>query len=191
MSGLLLVLLIGCSQKVTRFDVVDYAASGESQRYVQTFDECYFCADAHDNVDIVARVSTTNDDGVPTTQVVHLRTFWITRPGTTNAERSMINATVGYLIVGGATGATFEGSGFLTFHVNRKGDRMTGELERSMLTPQRRLGAADRLFERAELSGTFAATRNKARVVEMTHDLRRRFGPMPDYDPSSRIPDVR
>ncbi len=185
------VLPVGCSQTVTRFDVIDYTPSGEAAPYVQTFDECYYCTDAHDNIDIVARVTTTNEQGLSTTQIVHMRTFWITRPGRTNAEPSMINATVGYHVLSGPTGATFEGSGFVSFDVNRRGDRITGELERSSLAPQRRLGKADRVFDRAELSGTFVATRDKQRVFNTLRDMRRRFGPMPDYDASSRIPDVR
>jgi hypothetical protein len=103
----------------------------------------------------------------------------------------MINATVSYLILSGPSGATFEGSGFLSFRENRKRDQIKGELELSCLTPQRRLGSAERLFRQAEVSGTIVARRDKAKVVATLNEMRRLFGPMPDYDPSPRGTDAR
>ncbi len=189
-AAIMLVLGGGCARKVTRFDVLDFRGSGDPQRYVQTFDECYYCIDAHNNVDIVARYTSHDADGLPTTQAIHIRTFWVPQPGRTFAERTMINATVSYIIVSGFTGATFEGSGFLSFRENRKKDQITGQLELSSLTPQRRLGQAERLFHRAELSGTLVARRDKARVLATLHEMQRLFGPMPHYDLSSGTVDL-
>lgn len=186
----LLISLCGCGPKETRFHIVDYRQPGESQGYFQGFSDCTYCTDAHGNIDIVARHTTINQDAEPTIQVVHMRTFWIPQPGRTSAERSMINATVSYLIVNGKIGATFEGSGFLSFRENRKNEQIKGRLELSSLKPQRRLGNAERLFEKAELSGEFVATRDKASVLATLREMRNLFGPMPEYDLSTHNPNV-
>ncbi len=188
---ILLLWLLGCGPKATQFHVVDYRPSGEAHGYFQAFDECYYCTDAHGNVDIVARHTTVNGESPTTTQVVHMRTFWVPKPGRTYAERTMINATVSYLIVSGPDGATFEGSGFLCFRPDRKRQQIKGRLELSSLKPQRRLGSAERLFDKAELSGEFVAKRDKARVIATLREMRRLFGPMPEYDLSVHDPDIR
>ncbi len=85
MPGLLLACVTGCGPKVTRFNIVDHRASGPPEQYVQMFDQCYYCTDTHDNVDIVARHRSTDEHGVLIDQVIHLRTFWVPRPGRTYA----------------------------------------------------------------------------------------------------------
>ncbi len=171
-------MLVGCTQKTTIFDVTDYRASGEVERYFQRFDECYYHYDAADNLEIVAKHSGAGEDGGETTQVIHLRTFWVPRPGKTRAERTMINATVSYMLLRWPTGASFDGSGFFSFTENRAHDTIRGTLELSSLQPQRRLGAAERIFERAELKGRIVAKRDRSKVLSILHDMDRLFGPL-------------
>lgn len=185
------LLLGGCGPRLTQFDIIDFRESGTAERYFQDFDTCYYCYDAQGNLDVVAHRESRSAEGISTTQVVHLHTFWVSHPGRTLADRTMLNATVSYLIVSGPTGASFEGSGFLSFRENRAKDRISGELELSFLRPQRRLGSAERLFERAQLSGRILAERNKPKVVSMINEMKRLFGPMPRYDPPPEDPTLR
>ena len=189
-AALLSQLATGCNPEITCFNVIDYRQSGLTNEYHQAFDECYYRFDAANNLELVARQRTFSDDGSQNTQVVHLQTFWRVRPGRTSAEQSMINATVSYMIVTPPTGAGFEGSGFLCYDENRDENRIQGRLERSTLTPYRRLGDADRLFDRAELTGPFFAERNEAMVVQILNDMQRIFGPPPDRTPPPTDPDL-
>ena len=181
----------GCQPKTTQFDIIDYRGPGAPDRYFQAFDECYYCLDPEGNLDMVALHRSPGTSGAPTTQLVHVETFWVSVPGRTRVDVTMINALVSYWIVSGPVGASFEGSGFVSFDENRNRSRLTGHLELSSLSPQRRLGPAERLFERAELSGRFVAKRNKAKVISLLHDMRRRFGPLPEYAPPPDNPDLR
>ncbi len=181
--------LAGCAEQTTRFHIVDYRDAQQVERYSQSFDQCYYRHDPAGNLDVVIRRSAKSDDGQPVTQLIHMRTFWRVQPGRTYAESSMINATVSYLISSWSVGAAFEGSGFLSFKTNRRRDRIDGRLELSFLTPQRRLGQADKLFERAELSGEFSAELDEAKVVSILNEMTRLFGPLPDYIPPATDPD--
>lgn len=186
------VAAAGCARvKTTQFEVVDYRSVGEPARYFQPFEECYYRIRGRENLDLVARRESVDADGVRTLQVVHLRTFWRAVPGRTQAEDTMINTTVSYLIISGPTGASFEGSGFMTFRENRKRTQVKGTLELASLTPQRRLGNAEKLFERAELSGSLVATRDDRKVISILHEMQRLFGPMPRYVPPPEDPDLQ
>ena len=189
--ALMAASVIGCGPKGTRFDIVDYRVDGHADRYFQRFDECYYSYDGRRSLHVVAQRETTSDAGLPTRQIVHLETFWNASPGRTMADETMINATVSYMILSGPTGGGFEGSGFLSFRENRGGTEITGKLELSSLTPHRRLGSADRLFDRAELSGHFSARRDDAKVVALLNEMRRIFGPMPRYIAPPNNPDLR
>ncbi len=191
MWPILAASLVGCGPKGTRFDIVDYHVDGQTEHYFQPFDECYYGYDGRRNLHIVAQRETTNEAGLPTRQVVHLESFWHASPGRTLADETMINATVSYMILSGPTGGGFEGSGFLSYKENWGGTRITGELELSSLTPHRRLGSADRLFDRAELSGHFSARKDDAKVVTLLNEIRRMFGPMPRYVVPPDSPDLR
>ncbi|NOT00402.1 MAG: hypothetical protein HOP29_07215, partial [Phycisphaerales bacterium] len=173
----------GCAPRETRFHIVDYREGGAATRYTQAFEDCYFRFDGVGQLDIVARHQSSSSGGPLAEQIVHIRTFWLSRPGQTEADATMINATVSYMITSAATGATFEGSGFLSFNHDRRRDRIRAHLELSSLLPLRRVGSADRLFDRAELSGALFARRDDARVVSILNESRRLFGPLPDYHP--------
>lgn len=178
-----------CAPRSTQFEIVDYADEGP-RKYVQAFDDCRYSRDAEGNIEIVVRREGVDEQGQRSLQLIHIRTFWVAKPGATLAERTMTNATVSYLILAGVNGAGFEGSGFVTFSENRAKDALAGELELSSLKPVRRLGSAAQLFQRSELTGKISARRDGGAVVAAVNEMRRLFGPMPEYDLSTGTPDV-
>lgn len=173
----------GCGPKGTQFEVVDYRTGSGTAGYRESFDECYYGIDAAGHFDFVARRISIGkrDHDERITQVVHLHGIWHAVPGQTYAEDTMINATVSYLIVSGAGGASFEGGGFVSFRENRKRTVATGKLELAKLGPVRRVGDGRQLFERAELQGKFKAERNRRQVTRILTEMRHLFGPMPLY----------
>jgi hypothetical protein len=174
----------GCQPRRTRFEITDYREDAPPARYFEDFDECFYALDADGTLDVVARRDgmSFQDYNVATTQVLHVRRIWPAIPGMTHVERTQINARVGYWIVGTSGGIGFEGGGFITCNENRAGDVLTGHLELSALTPTRQVEPAPVLFHQAEVTGTFRARRDKARVVRILNELERTFGPLPRYD---------
>ena len=136
-------------------------------------------------MDLVARRVTPpeGDQTEEITQVIHLQGIWRADPGRTHAERSMINTTVSYHIVSGREGAAFEGGGFVSFNENQQKTEATGELELAKLSPKRRLGDGQHLFDKAELKGQFKAVRDTRRMVRILNEMRRLFGPLPRHQP--------
>ena len=185
--------IAGCGPRTTEFHITDHRTAGPPQQYYEHFDECYYSLDAQGKADIVARRrSVPLEEGAePVTQVIHISQVWAAVPGCTFAEKSMINATVSYLIVGPTGGASFDGGGFVTFKENRERNEIRGRLESSALTPQRRLGDGGDLFTRAAVTGTFRALRDKRSVIRILHEMNRLFGPMPLYQPPPVNPDLR
>lgn len=186
LAAWLLAGLAGCSARKTELQIIDYRPSpaGEGRApdvYVETFDEAFYRIDDAGNVDIVLRREQPglDDPARLFVQIVHVRSLWRSIPGRTVAHRTQINATVSYLILSGAVGASFEGAGSVFYDPGDEGDVLTGELERAYLTPQRRLNGGRALFTRAELSGQFRATYDPRRVVRVLNDMDRLFGPPP------------
>ncbi len=196
-AGLLAILLAtslgGCARWGTEFYITDHRAGGAPEQYFERFDNAYYCRDASGAVELVMvrDMDAQGDGSDPLTQVIHIRQMFSAIPGTTYVDKSMINATVSYLILGSSTGASFEGGGFITFSENRQGDEIVGKLESSALTPQRRQGDGAALFELASLTGRFVARRDKRQVVRIVHQMRRLFGPLPPYQPAPVDPNLR
>jgi len=178
--------LTGCSApKSCEFDVVDYRHGGDVSRYRETFSEGYYDIDRAGNMDLVLlREKYDVEDPVANIkQVIHIRTFWRSIPGVTVAHRTQINGKVSYFILSGELGQSFEGAGSVFFYPDRSGDTISGTLDLARLKPVRRLVASADLFESVDLSGTLAATRDSKRVQQIVHDMDRRFGPRPRYQP--------
>lgn len=173
-----------CAPRVTRFNIVDYRADGQTVQFFEQFDECYYSIEPDGHFDIVARRAgvAEADPAERITQVVHLRGIWHPRPGQTYAERTMINSTVSYMILSGGGGASFEGAGFVSFQENHNRTAASGQLELARLAPVRRLGEGRQLFERAEIYGGFKGVRDERRVKRILTEMRRLFGPMPRYE---------
>lgn len=186
----LLVCVIGCSARTSTFEIVDYRESGQPKRYRETFNEAYYDVDPHGNVEIVFRRSEPSeaDPDREITQVVHIRSVWRSIPGWTVAHSTQINGTVGYLILTGRVGATFEGAGSVFFNENHRKNRLKGTLDLALLRPTRRLAGGNPIFERAELKGKFRAKRDRRRLVRLVNDMNRLFGPLPQYQPPAPGP---
>ena len=170
--------IAGCSTKISVFDIVDYRDSGQPKRYRETFDEAYYNFDAGGNLDLVLR-RREPDPANPSqeiTQVIHLQSVWRSIPGTTVAERTQINATVSYSIIGGRVGALFNGAGSLFVNENKKRNTLQGTLEFALLKPRRRLSLGQEFFKQAQLTGQFCATRDRRRAVRIINDTNRLFG---------------
>ena len=183
---------VGCGPRGTRFDIIDHRTESGATPYFEEFDECYYNTKPDGRFDFVARRVAIGENNTDQriTQIVHLHGIWHAVPGRTYAEDTMINATVSYLIVGGAGGASFEGGGFVSFRENYGKSIATGKLELAKLAPVRRLGEGKQVFERAEIRGEFKATRDKRRVQRILTEMRHLFGPMPRHQPPPTEADV-
>ena len=174
-----ILLMAGCRSPDNRMAVVSLRDPGSPQRYFTRFDESVYRTDAAGNLDIVLRGEHEGEGG-PGDQVVelvHLHAFWKPIPGTSFAERSMINTRVKYLILTGDTAILYEGAGFATFRLNRRTQRLTGRLEAAQLVPTRRRGPARDLFGAAQLKGTFSASPDDRRALQRINDMARLVTP--------------
>ena len=169
------VCVPGCSVKTTTFDIVDHPRDGPPKRFRETFDDAYHAMDDRGNIDIVLRRerrgAAPSED--PITQIIHIHSVWRCIPGTTVADAAQINATVRYVITGGAVHTVLEGGGSVFFKQSDGGDTLTGRLEYASLTPSRRHSVAAPLFDSAELTGVFRTIRDRRRVVRTINEIER------------------
>jgi len=178
--------LVGCAApRLNEFSVVDYRYGGAVARYRETFSEGYYDIDEVGNMDLVLlrEKSDIEDPVASIQQVIHIRTLWRSIPGVTVADRTQINGNVSYFIQSGELGQTFEGAGSVFFDSDRGGEQIEGTLDLARLKPVRSLVASADLFDRVDLSGTFAADRDPKRVRQIVHEMNRRFGPRPAQKP--------
>jgi hypothetical protein len=185
-----MIVLAGCTEPTTEFHIVNLRGMGDREHFHERFNECYYTVSPGGRIDIVAR---RIDPGVPpadpVTQIVHLRTAFRAIPGTTYAEESMINATVHFAVLDGHGGVCYEGAGFLSSEEDPKKGVLVGELERAHLDENRSAGQGGEIFNRVDLTGTYAATRSRRKVVSLLNEMSRIFGPQPDYRPPPRHTD--
>ena len=173
----MMVVQAGCAQRVTVFDIVDHRTGEPAIRYRETFDEAYFDVDDAGNVDIVLRrvQHETGDGRGDLTQIIRIRCLWEAIPGRTTADSSQINATIGYHVVAGGIGASFDGAGSVFFKVKRNGTKLRGTVEDAVLLPRHRQGNGGRLFANAALSGEFYAVRDARKLVRIVNETDRFF----------------
>jgi len=182
--------LAGCQEPVTEFHMVNVRGAGDREDFHQVFSECYYAISPGGRVDVVARrVDPDQATGLTVTQLVHMRTAFRAVPGTTFAEQSMINATVHFAVLDGHGGVCYEGAGFLSTEENARRGLLVGELERAHLDKNRSAGRGGEVFQRVDLTGTYHAVRNRAKVFALLNEMNRLFGPQPDYIPPPRHSD--
>ena len=181
----MMVVQAGCAQRETVFDIVDHRSGESAILYRETFDEAYFDVDAAGTVDVVLRrvQRDTRDARDDFTQIIRIRCLWEAIPGRTNADSSQINATVGYHVVAGGIGASFDGAGSVFFKLNRKGTELRGTVEDAVLLPRHREGTGGRLFANAAISGEFCAVRNARKLVRIVNETDRFFRLTEDASP--------
>jgi hypothetical protein len=187
---LLCAIMVGCRTTPTQLIVVNYLGSGEVERFGETFEEAYYDRDAQGNVDIVLRRASRNTQtpADKITQIVHLKTIWRSIPGRTVAHRTQLNGTVTYCIVGPSIAATFEGAGSIFYKQEKRSGELIGSIDLARLSPVRRIGDHEPLFDHAELSGTFRAKHDPLRVVTAVNEINRVFGPERTADVAASRP---
>jgi len=173
-----LLSLSACSVRESTFDIVDHRRPGVEERYHERFDEAFFDIDPDGNVDVVLQRRSPDEEhpSQMIIQVIHIRSFWRSIPGTTTAHSTQINATIRYHVLAGRLGATFEGTGSVFFYLDREGRTLTGSLDVGLLEPKRRLMTGGDLFDKAELRGRFRAAHNPRKVVQLINEMNRLFG---------------
>ncbi len=174
---ILVVLATGCAPKSTVFEITDYRDPRSPTRYVEAFDESYYDLDGHGNVDLVLRRSrpSGSDARVPITQIIHIRSFWRSIPGTTVAHASQVNGTVTYFIQTGQVSSIFEGAGSVFFKEHKGDDVLSGTMDLAQLRPVRRDASDARLFKKTQLRGEFRAERNPRMVLRLVNELNRKL----------------
>jgi hypothetical protein len=196
---LALVLLAGCRQIETRFDVQSFKDPSSPERFTERFDPGAFAIDAQQNWDIVFEIPSvrleyaqplTPSSGPASSpagplkaqsthmsQYVHIRVFWKPLPGTTHAESSQTNTSLLYCLTTGANAISYEGGGFVYFTQDWAGTTITGQIESASLVPVRTSNEPIDLFGPCRLTGSFVAHRDRKQVVSVLKVLRKRLGP--------------
>lgn len=176
LAGLSGLWISGCATPRNTLWIVDYR-DGRQTPYRETFDECHYAEDGAGNLNIVMRRQrpVMDDPAHDVVQVVCIRTFWTSVPGTTVAHDRQINASVRYAIFSGRVSATFEGAGSVFFEEAPISDLLRIQVRQAFLAPHGQTGEASSLFHNAELRGALRASHDPARVVRITNELDRMF----------------
>lgn len=189
---MIVLLPAGCAPRITRLQLQEIDPSGHSGDFFQDFGECFYSLRPGGDLSIVLRFEApaTVDPRQTIRQVVHLRCFWQPRPGVTDAEESMINGSVCYVMQTGVTAISYEGGMFVSFKIDRRKKRITGKLESSELKPLRRRAGAQGPFGTLFAKGTFVGVEHPRRVTAILNEMERHLGVRPVYTPR-RTPFVR
>jgi hypothetical protein len=167
----------GCRVQQTRIDLVTYDPDGTAHRHYADFEEAYYHRSPSGGIELVLRSEQPSklDPTQTITQVVHLKAFWVPKPGTTFVESSQINAHLRYAIWTPPTGVRYDGAGFASFRLDQRQSILTGRIESGTLSPRFRAGNAVEPFGTARLSGQFRAEKDPARVVALVQWLQSHF----------------
>ena len=177
-TALLAASVAGCLAPHTRITDRDNQDPVNIRTYTASFDEAYYELDGVGNIDLVllTRSDELGEPGV--SQIMHVRSVWPCIPSATVASETQVNGTITYAVLGGGLSTTYEGAGSVFFYKDPVfEDRITGSIDRAVLTPQRQIAPTDPIFKRLEISGAFTANRDPRRTVREMNDLARRFGP--------------
>jgi hypothetical protein len=173
-----LVLALGCQTGSNSIVLVNYAHPEKPEKLGQHFNHGYFTRNAFGEYEILL-VSTepiSAEGNRVLYQALYATTIWTPQPGRTYADPSQINATITYLVkigdnpdalVVSQTGQAtlkYQGTGFISFEVDRSGNVLTGTIEQGLMQPTQkkssyRLGTF-------ELSGSFRAVKDYAALAE-------------------------
>lgn len=191
---LLPLSLAGCAGPSGRFTLTSFKDPFVPRVLNESFPAGSFARDAHQDWNLVFRLHTrgaeaaridpqaTADPGVGTApsdviQLIHVKVFWMPRPGTTFAESSQTNATITYCLISGSQAISYEGAGFVYFEPSRDGATLTGQIESSTLAPRRSVDKGADILGPCRLTGSFSAVRDERAVASATLELQRRFDP--------------
>ncbi len=153
--------------------IIDYADPAAPRTLYQDFDEAWYLVDSGGTVRVILRRDLPSREvpGESITQIVRLEAFWKPIPGLTNAESSMLNATITYLIRSGPYGVVYRGNGFVSFQEDRRAGTLTGMLEAGRLEPSAALGEPPAPFGPSRIEGAFSARQDLRRATTLLNQL--------------------
>ena len=171
----------GCGPKGTRIELTTFDEAGQAQCHYAEVTWSSYRNTPGGLPELVLRTQTPSriDPTQTITQIVHVKTFWLPRPGTTYAEATQINASIQYAILTPPTGVRYDGAGFVSYKIDKRTGVMTGRIESSTLAPRCRMGDAVEPFGPVRLAGRFRATENPRDVVNTAQMLEAQFSKRP------------
>lgn len=181
-SGLPLgLVLVGCAPPPNRIYIETFEEPLAPKKYTTDFTEAYFARSADGGLDILLRWKqpTQADPTQEMEQIVHAHTFWVPVYGTTRAEASMLNTTLRFMILTPPTGVGYQGAGFLTFTIDRAGERLDGRIESGELAPKQAVGGARKPFGPARISGRIRAVRDRRQLLRLLQEAERNLHDAP------------
>jgi hypothetical protein len=167
----------GCSKPHTRIELTSYDQSGQSQHHYAEFSRASYRQSPGGLIELVMQTERASkiDPTQTITQILYIKTFWNPRPGTTYVEATQIDGQVEYAMLTPPTGIRYDGSAFLTYHVDRNSHKFIGKFESGTLSPRYRMGAAVEPFGSVRFTGTIVAKENPGEVVNALQQLQIEF----------------
>lgn len=184
-AAFLLLLNVGCAPVQTRFEIESFKDPTSPERFQEAFEDGYFTVDARGTCTFMFEIPptyvaapTTQPDEQPirTSQLLRIEMMWQPRPGDTFAESSQTNANIRYCLTTGKNSISYDGAGFVSCTRSRDGQTITGTVESSSLQPAQFRNDPRDLFGPCRLTGTFSATLNRAKLIELTQRMRKSIG---------------
>jgi len=166
----------GCSEQTTRLTLTSYLEADQPKEYAQSFQRGWFCENSSGEFLIALENEQYMAEPAErwVRQYVFITLLWVPKPGTTFAESSQINARIEYVMLSSErpdgdqvsrrplVQLCYRGTGFVSFRKSRRGDRLTGRIESSLLQPPP--GQVNDLFGEFTLVGRFRAVRDAGQV---------------------------
>jgi hypothetical protein len=176
MAFLLGTALAGCSTHPTRLQFSTFDGENHCEQAYTYMSTGSYRKLPGGLIELVCRAerASTIDPTQTITQIVHLKTFWDPRPGTTFVESTQIDGDLSYAVLTPPTGVRYDGSGFLTYKLKKNGD-LEGKIESGTLSPRFSMGDAAIPFTNARLEGDVYARENPADVVNTIQSIDAQF----------------
>ena len=170
--------LVGCqSPRTTRIELTTFDAKGAAKLHYSEFRRASYRMSPGNELELVFRSERPSsiDPTQAITQIVYIKSFWKSIPGTTYADSSQINARVQYALLTPPTGMRYDGSAFIHYGFQTGTGRLVGTLEDGTLSPRYRMGDAADPLGPCRFSGKFVATENPGDVVNAAQMLGSQF----------------
>jgi hypothetical protein len=191
-------LIAGCGSSGGRLDLTTYDEQGAPRQHYADFRRAFYRQSPGGTLDLVFRAERPSsvDPTQTITQLVHVKSFWNPRPGTTFVEATQINARVQYAMLTPPTGVRYDGTAFISYKLDKHTGLLTGRFESGSLSPRFRMGDAIEPFGQARFTGSFSATESPRDVVQAIQKLEGLFSQriqtrQLNARPSARRPDGR
>lgn len=180
-----MMLASGC-RTVQRNELYLQTSGGQlgSTRLDQQFDQVWYARlpDGNYELAFVANDTGIGDDEDAIEHRLYVCTFWYPQPGRSAVEKTQTNARLVYMIRAGKRVWGYEGMGFVSLGEVGKGALVgfertaRGQIESSALRLKRSRGDVRDRFGPCELTGAFEASKDRAKVVEILHEIEQELG---------------